>query len=234
MKRTSTQTKNEKNAWEQLLRLLPLALVIALAVYLWRSGRDFSMQTVLDYTPEKPILAAAVLLLMYALKSLSVLFPLIALFAAGGVLFPWYAAIGVNLLGLSVTLTLPYLIGRRSGKAAVDRITAKYPKFASLRDLRRGNDFFFSFIIRALGLLSCDMVSMYMGAIGLPYKKYLPSALLGFLPNLVLVTLLGENANNPGSPEFIVTLIITVLISAGACVFYYFYCKKHKITEGGE
>jgi uncharacterized membrane protein YdjX (TVP38/TMEM64 family) len=231
LKRISTPSKNNGAAREKILRVLPAALVAAFAVYLLLSGKNFSVQTVLDFTPEKPVLAAAVMLLLYAVKSLTVVFPLIALFAASGFLFPWYAAIGLNILGLSVTLTLPYLIGRRSGRAAVDRIAAKHPKFASIMSVRRGGDFFFSFITRAVGVLSCDAVSMYMGAVGVPYRVYLPSALLGFLPNLVLVTLLGENAGAPSSPGFIVTLVTTIAFPAASCVFYYFYLKKRR--DGG-
>ena len=89
--------------------------MLILAGLLLLSGRKLTLHTVLSYTPSSPFRAAAALLLMYALKSLSIVFPILALFAAGGFLFPWQVAIPLNLFGLSIALTLPYLIGRWAG-----------------------------------------------------------------------------------------------------------------------
>lgn len=52
------------------------------------SGNDITVQTVLSYTPESPFAAAIVILLLYALKSVSFVFPIALLQIAAGHLFP--------------------------------------------------------------------------------------------------------------------------------------------------
>ena len=64
-------------------------------------------EMILNYTPEQPLLAVAVLLLLYALKSVTVIFPISALQVAVGHLFDPLPAFLLNLLGLVITLTLP-------------------------------------------------------------------------------------------------------------------------------
>ena len=54
-----------------------------------------------------PWLAAAVLLAMFALKSVSVFFYAGILYAASGILFPLPIAVLVNLCGTAIMTTLP-------------------------------------------------------------------------------------------------------------------------------
>jgi len=215
----------------RVLRLLPVAAMLILAGLLLLSGRKLTLHTVLSYTPSSPFRAAAALLLMYALKSLSIVFPILALFAAGGFLFPWQVAIPLNLFGLSIALTLPYLIGRWAGMDEIRTLTEKHPRAQEFLDRQDSHGFFFSFIIRAFGVLSCDLVSMYCGATRVRYRDYLCGALLGFLPDLIAVTLFGDSATRPGSPMFWVTLGLTVLFSLLSFGGYFLY--RHRKNKKG-
>lgn len=61
------------------LKSLPLIVcIICIAVFL-ASGNDITVQTVLSYTPESPFAAAIVILVLYALKSVSFVFPIAVL-----------------------------------------------------------------------------------------------------------------------------------------------------------
>lgn len=57
------------------LKALPLMICIIFIVLFLASGDDVTVQTVLIYTPESPFTAAIVILLLYALKSVSFVFP---------------------------------------------------------------------------------------------------------------------------------------------------------------
>lgn len=58
---------------------------------------SFTLEGILTYTPDKPLLAALVLVALFAVKSLSVFLYSGFLYMAAGVLFPLPAAIAVNL-----------------------------------------------------------------------------------------------------------------------------------------
>ena len=102
-----------------MLRLiLPAVCILALAAYFVISP-DISVQTLLNHTPKNPAAAAAVILMLYIFKSITVFFPLIILEIAAGHLFsPWMALL-INFMGVLTILTVPYWIGRAAGMDAV-------------------------------------------------------------------------------------------------------------------
>lgn len=76
----------------------------------------FTLEGILSYTPRQPLLAALLLLALFAVKSLSVFLYSGFLFAASGILFPLPAAIAVNLAGAAVMVSLPYWLGKASAR----------------------------------------------------------------------------------------------------------------------
>ena len=187
------------------------------------------MEAILAYTPSEPILAVLFLWLAFALKSLSLVFPVIALFAVSGQLFPLPIALAVNTVGIAITMTLPYLLGRASELDFSERLIAKYPKLNEVRQLREKSSFFLSFLVRAIGVLACDMVSMYFGSTKMRYLPYITGAVLGFMPDLVCATILGQQIEKYDSPGFWITLAINILCCIGGYLLYRWYKKKKGI-----
>lgn len=208
--------------------LLCVWLVILAACFLNRDR--FSVDGVLRYSPRNPLLAAAFMLFLFALKSLSVFIFSGILFAASGLLFPLPAAIALNVLGAAVMVSLPYWLGRRLGRDAVDRVLEKYPKAEALRRMRAGREFSLSFITRAVNILPSDILSLYMGATGINYPKYLAGSLLGMLLSIVTFPIMGMNITEPTSPWFWASIVIQVLVSAAFIGGYWVYSRK-KRTE---
>ena len=100
-------------------------------------GRSLSWQTRSDVMPEKPWQAALVFWGCYAVKSLSVFFPLLVLYAAAGRVFPLSKALLVNLIGLVICESIPYGIGRLSGTSLAAKLREKYPKLLALETLHQ-------------------------------------------------------------------------------------------------
>lgn len=201
-------------------------LVILLACFLNRDR--FSVDGVLRYSPQNPLLAAVFMLFLFALKSLSVFIFSGILFAANGILFPLPAAIALNVLGAAVMVSLPYWLGRRLGKDAADRVLEKYPKAAALRQMRAGRELSLSFITRAINILPSDILSLYMGATGINYPKYLAGSLLGMLLSLVTFPIMGMNITEPSSPWFWASIVIQVLVSAVFIGGYWIHSRKKR------
>ena len=166
-------------------------------------------------------LAAAVLLLgLFALKSVTVVIYVGLLYMASGLLFPLPLAIAVNLAGSAVMVSLPFLMGRRLGTGAVSRMAEEHPKLALLRDAPRQNALFFSFFVRIVGCLPGDLVSMYLGACGLPYGKYLAGSLLGLLSAVLSFAVMGKNIYDVTSPAFLIAAGVEVGLMVLSLLLY--------------
>lgn len=200
----------------------------ALLLFCLLNKDRFTVDGVLSYTPENAVLSAAFMMFLFALKSISVFIFSGILFAANGILFPLPAAILLNVLGAAIMVSLPYWLGRRLGGDVVGRIVEKYPKAAAFRQLQTGHELLFSFIARAVNILPSDIVSLYMGAMGISYRKYLPGSILGMLLSLITFPIMGMNIANPGSPAFLWSIGIQAAVSAVSIGGFWLVRRKKK------
>ncbi len=194
-------------------RTVPFIVIIVITIILLTSKEDITVEKILNYTPNSVPLAILFLLLMFAFKSLSFVFPISLLMITSGTIFSTPMAILINTIGTAITLSVPYWIGRFSGRDFADNLTAKYQKLQTLDALQKDNDFFFSYIARVVGMLPCDAVSMYMGSIGINYPKYILGGTLGFMSRIIATTFIGSNITNPRSPAFIISCCVNILLA---------------------
>ena len=210
--------------------LLALVWLAIIAICLLHKD-EFTLEGILNYTPRQPALAVLLLWALFAVKSLSIFLYSGLLYAAGGILFPLPVAIAVNVAGTAVMVSLPYWLGKKLGSQAVQYILRRWPKSAMLHDLRGGSDFFFVLIVRLLGVLSADVVSGYMGAVGVRYKEYLPACLLGFLSACILFPIMGMSLSDIRSLQFLIAASIQLAEMLISCVTLHFYRRKHAAHE---
>jgi len=211
-----------------MLRYAPLIVcAVFMCLYLF-SGKDVTPESLLNFAPEDPLLAALFLILLYAFKSLTIFFPIIILNVLGGFMFEPFHALIVNSVGLLVELTVPYLIAKYSGSNISERMINKHPKLAEIVDAQGENSFFMTFFLRVISCLPGDAVSMYLGTTGIPLEKYLLASYLGSLPGMVAATLLGMSITDPTSPMFWVSIGLTVGISIISFLVYFIWRKTRK------
>ena len=189
-------------------KYLPLILMAAFAAVFLLAARDVEAADILQWSPSNPFLAALFLIALYAAKSMSVFFPLVVLYLAGGLLFPLPVSLAVNLAGMAACVSVPYLVGRFSAAESVDRLREKYPKLEKLERGQQDNHFLFVLIARALGVLPGDVVSLYFGSMRLPFLPYLAGSLVGLAPTMVAVSIMGDNAANPLSPGCLIAVAV--------------------------
>ena len=196
-----------------ILKILPFLVIGILVACNWDWLRHLTFEQIVSYTPENLFLAALILIGLYALKSLTVVFPLVALYMAAGVLFPFWPALLVNVLGLALCVTIPYCIGRFSGSGFIQWLNRKFPKIDKLNHLQMSNTLFSAYLLRVVSILPGDVVSMYFGASRSKYFPYLVGSILGLSPIMVIQTLMGENLDDPFSLKFFLLLALMVLVS---------------------
>lgn len=200
----------------RLLKIIPLAVMAAIILVFGSTLRTMTFEDIVGYTPQSPILAALALWGIYAVKSLSVVFPLVALYIGAGLVFAPLAALAVNLVGMMICVSIPYAIGRFSCGDLAVRLVEKYPKVRKAGELGSRNHLFTAYLLRVVGFMPGDVVSLFLGASRLPYPTYLVGSLLGLAPTMVLYTLLGSQLDNPFSPGFLLPLAGLILLSLGS------------------
>lgn len=216
--------KNKK----KLIPFIAIALMCIVFIFIDKiTGEPLSVYAIIKYTPKDPILAAIVILFLYALKSLTVVFPLAILYLASGIIFPTWIAILINILGLAITFTIPYWIGRHFGDEAIEEIYTRFPKVKEVTKYQNSNAFFACFITRIVGFLPGDIVSIYFGACNTNFPVYLLGGISGCLLSIITTTILGEKLNNPFTKEFFVVLLIRIIVIIGAILLN----RKLKLTK---
>lgn len=210
----------------RLLRAVPLLMMLSCILFIGVRARGMTVEELQAVIPHSYLAAALVLLMLYALKALSVLFPIVVLQVCAGLVFPLPLALGVNLAGAALEATLPYWIGRFTGAQSVTALLQKYPKAQRVTQFYQGRELFFSFFIRAISCLPLDAVSLLLGAMGLSYRKYLAGSVAGMLPGMVAATVLGRTATRPGSPLFWCALAFLAGVALASALLYRRALKK--------
>lgn len=216
--------KQKTKTWKAVILTVILAVVVVILV-----KTDFSVKTVLSYTPENPVLAACLLVILYSVKSATVVFPVAVLEIAAGHLFSTGTALIINSVGIGVLLTVPYLIGYHSGIHVIRKIIRKYPAFEEIVETQQENSYFLCFFLRVIGCLPGDIVTMYFGATKTPYLQNLIGGFLGMCPGMILATVLGSGIQDPSSSSFWISVLLTLILSVTSFLVYRLYRRKlHK------
>ena len=177
---------------------------------------SITVEDILSYTPESPILAALVLLGVYCVKSVVMVLPIVALYLAAGMLFPTGTAVVITLLGIFMEATLGYLLGRKIGYQRVGKLIAKNKPVERFFSFQRKNSAAVCFVGRILPI-PFDLGNLFFGASG----QYILSTLLGMTPLMLPYVFAGKAISNPLSLEFLIPFGISLVAAATAsCVFY--------------
>ena len=208
-----------KKMIDNIRKYLPVVFLFVLLFFCIRYRKDLSVEKILRYTPKEPVKAALLMLVFYAVKSVSFVFPIAVLQLAVGHLFSTGTALLVNFLGRAVTLAIPYWMGRFSGSSMVENLISKYPKLKTVVDYQNGNPLYISFFMRTLN---------FLGAVKIPFGIYMLGGMLGTLPGVILATIFGANIKNPGSPAFWLSAVLLVMISVFSILIHRYISGKKK------
>ena len=179
--------------------VLPLLLWTLLGLAAWSCRSALTAEGIAAWTPGQSHLAALALLALYGLKGLTAALPVTALAAAAGLLLPFPLALRTNLCGTAAAQAGPYLIGRRK-RGVLGDLAARHPRLAALEaGPAKGRDVF---LLRLAGVLPTELVSLWLGAAGTPWRPYFAAGLLGSFPRVLSATVLGAALWELGGVRF--------------------------------
>ena len=132
-------------------KVIGIGLWASLIIVCFVNRDKITAEGIVGLVPQNSWLSAIILLMLFAVKSVSVVIYSGILYAASGILFSLPIAIIINIIGTVITVTIPYLIGRKAGTPLLERLVAKNPKLAIIRDFPSQIDLFVSFFVRIVG-----------------------------------------------------------------------------------
>lgn len=204
-------------------------IIIALAVFAFLTlpNLDFLHEDNILRLAELPTLQAAIgFIFLYALQGAIMVIPTGLLYIGAGLAFPTWLGILVTYAGLTASLSVGYIIGGRLGEEKVNKMLARNKKAADFLNGNKDNLLFLSFISRILPT-PFGLVSLFFGALKVPFPKYIFMSLLGLSPFMLPVVFAGAAITNPFSREFIIPFAISFVITF---VIYIIY-KKQIVTK---
>lgn len=233
----------EKKNYDRLVRGLQIAalvfmLVMAGVIVFFMSKYHISVKNadqLAGMLTGGAFTVALILILFSVVKSFALIFPPAVIFAVSGIFFEnYFAAVAVNLVATALSLALPYYLGRFTGKGMLDSLKKRFPKIARLDAFADANEFAVVFVVKASGMLPCDLTSLIFGAMDMSLRKYFLASNLGMLPLNILWTLLGNKGDLSNPLSFLYVLPILLFAVAAAFAMKRFSNKNADKTTDAE
>ncbi|MBQ7499783.1 MAG: CDP-alcohol phosphatidyltransferase family protein [Clostridia bacterium] len=219
------------------MRIAGYGLWAAAAVVCIINRDKISLENLTALFRNNAVSAFMILMLLYALKSFTVVLHCGILFAVAGIVFPLPLAIIINITGCAVMVTVPYYIGRADAKLSEMSEDEKERKdkngkaekalktIKNISEKTKGNPFMTSMILRMIGVIPGDLISFALGRSGCAYLPYLLGSICGLLSKTVTFAIMGTEIGDITSPAFLIcagfeitaaaaTIIISKIISA--------------------
>jgi uncharacterized membrane protein YdjX (TVP38/TMEM64 family) len=177
---------------------------------------------------QSPALVSVILLGLFCLKAVIMVIPMISLYITAGLLLPFEASLAVILTGMFCTMSITYSIGRRLNSDKVReffmRKTNNHKAAVFLLKQRAPNNSV-CFLAR-LSPLPFDLVSLYMGASGIKFSRYVVITFLGEAPVMIPYMFFGDAVLNPLSREFAIPFAIVMTVTVLTFAVYNSAAKR--------
>ena len=153
------------------------------------------------------------IILFSVVKSFALVFPPAVVFSVCGYIMPnFWIALLVNIVSVSLSLFVPYFLGRFTGAGMVDTLKNKFSAIKKLDDFAGANEMEMTFAIKLSGILPGDLSSLLFGAMGISFKNYTIGANLGMLPLAIVYTFFGITLKNVGEQPWVAAIPVAVII----------------------
>ncbi|MBP3313610.1 MAG: CDP-alcohol phosphatidyltransferase family protein [Oscillospiraceae bacterium] len=224
-----------KKGWEQLqknltkgavAKIIGACLWLLVILFLLVYRENITMEAIVSFVPKNSWVSVLVMLLLFALKSATVVVYAGLLYAANGVLFSTPIALVMSVAGSFIMFTLPYCVARLGASHDVKKLADKYPNIKFLQGFPSTNKFLMNFVARIIGILPLDVVSAYMGTVRAKYRDYILGSLAGMAVSIVTFTVMGLSVSDTGSPNFYIALAIEITVNLGSLLAFVVYRKK--------
>ncbi len=201
----------------EISAILLAVLAVFVCFYMFKSFSDGTLTSILQ---KHLVLALVCIFSVYLLKPFLFFVPSAVQMSFTGILFPWYIAIVVNLIGVAVEMMSGYFIGFIFGKKLVEKLTEKSKIIRTVKEKYLKDDFNTIFITHFVPVFPFDNISMLYGANNTNLMRYVVISVLGLSPRVIAYSISGSAVTDPLSPQFIIPLVVVGLFSFGVSMWF--------------
>ena len=205
--------------WSILKKVLLLLGLVGLVLLVAPNLDMLHPDNILRLAELPSALTIAGFIFLYIIKGIIMVVPTGPLYIGAGMAFPTWMGILITYAGLAVSLAVGYFIGMKMGEEKVTKMLVKNKKVSDFLLGNKENMLFLSFISRILPT-PFGLVSLFFGAVRVPFYKYMFMSLLGLSPFMIPVVFAGAAITNPLSPEFLIPFGISLGVTLIILVAY--------------
>ena len=218
----------QRKVCKRLGRMAAAFLLCAFLLLCFLYREKLSVERIVDFVPKNSVLSFIVMLLLFAIKGVAFFIYGGILYAASGILFSLPVAIVVNTVGTVIMTSIPFLIGKKAGSRLLEKLIMKNPKLELLKDIQNKNEFFVCVFLRMVGFLPTNLVATYLGANGMRCKPYFGGTVVGCIPSIVCLSLMGTSIHDASSPQFVISTAVEVGIMVLSVLLYLIWKSTSK------
>jgi len=174
---------------------------------------------IIEWASQSLPLASLAFFLIFSIKPFIMFPPSPLLYISAGIIFPFWMAIMVLYVCIATQMTIGFFNGNKLGEKRIRKLLEKKKWTAGFINKEKDSLLPLCFITRVLPFPK-DPVSMFYGAMGMPYLRFLIVSLLGLTPHIIPITMAGRHIRNPLSSEFIVPFAVCLFISLTLLIIY--------------
>ena len=200
------------------------AMILSMLVYLlkydelwvWYAVYKEKLYEVEQYIESLGISISFVIamLVMFTVRSFIPFLSISAVCVLTGAVLPSYWAILVNMVGITIMMTVKYFWGKFRGSGNAWRLVTKNEKVRGILESSGNANKWLLVVLRLVPMFSVNGVSKVYGSIGFKFWEFLLLSVAGYFPKLISYTIIGRNVYDPLSPKFLVPLILMLLLSS--------------------
>ncbi len=158
-----------------------------------------------------------VILLLFLLRSLSMMYPYPMVFIITAMVFPPYQSFFINVAGMAFTFAFRYYTGYEMGEGTINIALKRYPAVLEAMDEDgRGNPLIL-LALRMVPSLPINTISHFYGSLEYSFPRYMLISVGAYIPKLISYSFIGNNVYDPFSASFFVPMIVLLLFT-GICL----------------
>ena len=160
--------------------------------------------------------ALLLILSLFLVKSFLPIIPFSVLFIGSGMVFSELSSFFINLFGFCLLCSVKFFIGKKRGGGGVHKLANRSKTVYRFMDFGgKGNKWMLA-LMRFIPVFPVNTVSRAYGGTTMKYHKFVAYSVFGFLPRLVLWSVIGFNIFDPFTPGFVIPVSILLIISGGS------------------
>lgn len=158
-----------------------------------------------------------VILLLFLLRSLSMMYPYPMIFIITAMVFPPVQSFIINLVGMAFTFAFRYYTGYEMGEGTINFALKKYPAVLEAMEEDGKVNPIILLAFRMVPSVPINTISHFYGSIEYSFSRFMLLSLGAYVPKLISYSFIGNNVYDPFSADFFVPIIVLCAFT-GICL----------------